>query len=71
STASSAAKTLKNTYGNDVVNEKICRRRLSAGAVMQDDFSLKDEPRAGCSKISILSNWKLPLMQIQPALLEN
>ncbi|KAM3179950.1 hypothetical protein ACTXT7_017270, partial [Hymenolepis weldensis] len=55
---SSTAKTLKDTYGNDVVNEK-------------DDFSLIDGPRAGCSKNSILSNCKLPLMKIQPALLEN
>ncbi|KAF2357242.1 Reverse transcriptase RNA-dependent DNA polymerase [Trinorchestia longiramus] len=47
-TASSAAKTLKDTYGNDVANEKTCRRWFSR--FKKDDFSLKDEPRAGCSK---------------------
>ncbi|VUZ46934.1 unnamed protein product, partial [Hymenolepis diminuta] len=69
-TASSAANTLKDTYGNDVVSEKTCRRWFSAGGFKKDDFSLKDEPRVGCSKNSLLSNWKLPLMKIQSALLE-
>ncbi|VUZ53011.1 unnamed protein product [Hymenolepis diminuta] len=45
-TASSAAKTLKDTFGNDVVNEKTCRRRFSAGDFKKDDFGLKDKPRA-------------------------
>ncbi|KAM3185002.1 hypothetical protein ACTXT7_007250 [Hymenolepis weldensis] len=70
-TPSSAATTLKDTYGNDVVNEKTCRRWFSSGGFKKDDFSLKDGPRAGCSKKSILCNCKLPLMKIQPALLEN
>ncbi|VUZ46173.1 unnamed protein product [Hymenolepis diminuta] len=69
--ASSAANTLKDTYGNDVVNEKTCRRWFSADGFKKDDPSLKDESRAGCSKNSILSSCKLPLMKIQPALLEN
>ncbi|KAM3173276.1 hypothetical protein ACTXT7_012830 [Hymenolepis weldensis] len=64
-------KTLKDTYGSDVVNEKTCRRWFSAGGLKKDDFNLKDEPRAGCSKNSILSIFKLPLMKIQLALLEN
>ncbi|VUZ45274.1 unnamed protein product, partial [Hymenolepis diminuta] len=58
-TASSAPKTLNDTCGNDVVNEKTCRRWFSAGGFKKDDFSLKNEPRAGCSKNSILSNCKL------------
>lgn len=58
-TASSAAKTLKDTYGNDVVNEKTCRRWFSR--FKKDDFSLKDEPRAGCSK-------KLNSEQLQAAI---
>ncbi|KAM3187405.1 hypothetical protein ACTXT7_002381 [Hymenolepis weldensis] len=66
-----SSKKLKEIYGNDVVNEKTCRRWFSAGDIKKDDFSLKDEPRAGCSKNSILSNCKLPLMKIQPAQLEN
>ncbi|KAM3179430.1 hypothetical protein ACTXT7_000545 [Hymenolepis weldensis] len=41
--SSAAAKTLKDTYANDVVNEKICRRWFSAGGFKKDDFSLKDE----------------------------
>ncbi|KAM3174760.1 hypothetical protein ACTXT7_009890 [Hymenolepis weldensis] len=39
--SSAAAKALKNTYGNDVVNEKTCRRWLSR--FKRDDLSLKDE----------------------------
>ncbi|VUZ54812.1 unnamed protein product [Hymenolepis diminuta] len=70
-TASSVAKILKDTYGNDVVKEKTSRRWFSAGGFKKDDFSLKDEPRAGCSKNSILSNCKLPLMKILPERLEN
>ncbi|KAM3183773.1 hypothetical protein ACTXT7_009708 [Hymenolepis weldensis] len=38
-TVSSAAKTLKNTYGNNVVNEK----NLQKVVFKKDDFSLKDE----------------------------
>ncbi|VUZ55560.1 unnamed protein product [Hymenolepis diminuta] len=53
------------------MNEKICRRCSSADSFKKDDFNLKDKPRARCSKYSILSNWKLPLMKIQPAILEN
>ncbi|KAM3187878.1 hypothetical protein ACTXT7_001375 [Hymenolepis weldensis] len=45
-TASSAAKTLKDTYGNDVVNEKTCRRWFSAGGFKNDDFSLKNKQHA-------------------------
>ncbi|KAM3172289.1 hypothetical protein ACTXT7_014840 [Hymenolepis weldensis] len=56
-------------HANDV-NEKIWRRWFSAGGFKKDDFSLKDEPRAGCSKNLILINCKLPLMKIHPALLE-
>ncbi|KAM3175514.1 hypothetical protein ACTXT7_008360 [Hymenolepis weldensis] len=59
------------TYGNDVLNEKTCRMWFSAGGFKKDHFSLKDEPITGHSKNSILSNRKLPLMKIQPALLEN
>ncbi|VUZ43445.1 unnamed protein product [Hymenolepis diminuta] len=44
-TASSAAKTLKHTYGNDAVNEKTYRRWFSAGGFKKDDFSLKNERR--------------------------
>ncbi|KAM3187569.1 hypothetical protein ACTXT7_002070 [Hymenolepis weldensis] len=40
------AKTLKDTYGNDVVYEKTYRR----SHFKKDDFSLKDEPRTGYSK---------------------
>ncbi|KAM3171050.1 hypothetical protein ACTXT7_017381 [Hymenolepis weldensis] len=67
--SSAAAKTLKDTYGNDVVNEKTGRRWLSR--FKKDDYSLIDEPRAGCPKNSILSNCKLPLIKNQLALLEN
>ncbi|VDL19060.1 unnamed protein product [Hymenolepis diminuta] len=51
--AAAAAETLKDTYGNDVVNEKTRRRWFSTGDFEKDDLSLKDErgePRAGCSK---------------------
>ncbi|VUZ44681.1 unnamed protein product, partial [Hymenolepis diminuta] len=66
------AKTLKDTCGNDVVNEKICGNWFSPSHFKKDDFNVsRDEPRAGCSKNSILGNWKLALMKIQPALLEN
>ncbi|KAM3181256.1 hypothetical protein ACTXT7_014727 [Hymenolepis weldensis] len=58
--SSAAAKTLKDTYANDVVNEKIWRRWFSAGGFKKDEFGLKDESRAGCSKNSIVSNCKLP-----------
>ncbi|VUZ55832.1 unnamed protein product [Hymenolepis diminuta] len=49
-TASSSAKTLKHTYGNDVVNKRTGRRWFSPSRFKKDDFSLKDELRAGCSK---------------------
>ncbi|KAM3186491.1 hypothetical protein ACTXT7_004209 [Hymenolepis weldensis] len=49
-TASSSAKTLKDTYANEVVNEKTWRKWFSAGDFKKDDFSLKYKPRAGCSK---------------------
>ncbi|VUZ54300.1 unnamed protein product [Hymenolepis diminuta] len=49
-TTTSVAKTLKDIYGNDVVNEKTYRGWLFAGGFKRDDFSLKDETRAGCSK---------------------
>ncbi|VUZ38921.1 unnamed protein product [Hymenolepis diminuta] len=65
-TVSSTAKTFEDTDGNDVVNAKTCRRWFSAGSFKKDDLSLKDEPRAGCSKSPTLSNCKLPLMKIQP-----
>ncbi|KAM3173204.1 hypothetical protein ACTXT7_012972 [Hymenolepis weldensis] len=73
-TTSSVAKTLKDTYGNDFVNEKTCRRWSSAGGFKKDAFSLKDREtnrEQDALKNSILSNCKLPLMKIQPALLEN
>ncbi|KAM3188174.1 hypothetical protein ACTXT7_000838 [Hymenolepis weldensis] len=44
-TENSAAKTLKDTYGNDIVNEKTYRRWFSSGGLKKDDFSLKDERR--------------------------
>ncbi|KAM3188140.1 hypothetical protein ACTXT7_000909 [Hymenolepis weldensis] len=71
-----SSKTLKDTYvvTNNVVNEKACRSWFSAGGFKKDDFSLKDERRTESrmlKKNSILSNCKLPLMKIQPALLEN
>ncbi|VUZ42823.1 unnamed protein product, partial [Hymenolepis diminuta] len=47
-TAGSTAKTLQDTHGNDVVNEKTYRRWVSH--FKKNDFSLKDEPGAGCSK---------------------
>ncbi|KAM3176859.1 hypothetical protein ACTXT7_005667 [Hymenolepis weldensis] len=43
--AAAAAKTLKDTYANDVVNGKTCRRWFSAGGFEKDDLSLKDERR--------------------------
>ncbi|VUZ39365.1 unnamed protein product [Hymenolepis diminuta] len=48
--ASSAAKTLKDTCGNDVVDKETCRRWFSPSRFKKDDFRLKDEPRVGCSK---------------------
>ncbi|VUZ49072.1 unnamed protein product, partial [Hymenolepis diminuta] len=63
--ASLAAKTLKHTYATDVLNEKTCRRWFSSSRFKQDDFDLKDESRTGDSKLSILSNWNLPLMEIK------
>ncbi|VUZ48870.1 unnamed protein product [Hymenolepis diminuta] len=56
---------------NDVVNKKIYRRWFSAGGFEKDDLSLKDGPRAGWPKNSILSNCELPLMKIQLALPED
>ncbi|VUZ45547.1 unnamed protein product [Hymenolepis diminuta] len=63
-TASSAAKTLKDTHRNDVVNEKICRRWFSAGDFKKDDFSLKDKLRTECSR-------KLNSEQLQVTIDEN
>ncbi|VUZ49075.1 unnamed protein product, partial [Hymenolepis diminuta] len=63
--ASLAAKTLKHTCATDVLNEKTCRRWCLPSRFKQDDFDLKDESRTGDSKLSILSNWKLPLMEIK------
>ncbi|KAM3188079.1 hypothetical protein ACTXT7_001032 [Hymenolepis weldensis] len=54
-TAAAAAKTLKDTYGNDVVNE-----RTAEGDFLQT----RDKPRAGCSK-------KLNSEQLQVAADEN
>ncbi|VUZ40301.1 unnamed protein product [Hymenolepis diminuta] len=67
-TTSSAAKTLKNTLGSDAVNQKTCRRWFTAVAFKKNDFSLRNETRAGCSK---KLNCNLPLMKMQPAILEN
>ncbi|VUZ44917.1 unnamed protein product [Hymenolepis diminuta] len=70
-----AAKTLKDTYGNDVVNEKIRRRWFSADGFEKDDLSPKDEREMNreqdAQKNSILSNGNLALMEMQLALLEN
>ncbi|VUZ57669.1 unnamed protein product, partial [Hymenolepis diminuta] len=49
-TASSAAKTLKNTYRNDIVNEKTCRRWFSPSRFKKDDFSLKDNRELDAQK---------------------
>ncbi|VUZ55407.1 unnamed protein product [Hymenolepis diminuta] len=50
-TANSAPETLKDNYGNDVMNKKTCRRWFSTGGFKKGDFSLKDdEPRGGSSK---------------------
>ncbi|KAM3187385.1 hypothetical protein ACTXT7_002421 [Hymenolepis weldensis] len=64
--SSAAAKTVKDTYGNDVVNEKTCRKWFSAGGFEKDDFGLKDErqTKSRMLKNSILSNWTLALMKI-------
>ncbi|VUZ45680.1 unnamed protein product [Hymenolepis diminuta] len=67
--ASSAVKALKDTYASDVVNEKTCRRWFSLSRFKKDGSGLKDKPRAGCSKNSILNNCKLTLMKIQSAIL--
>ncbi|VUZ42035.1 unnamed protein product [Hymenolepis diminuta] len=42
-TTSSVAKTLKGTYVNDVVKEKICKKWFSLSRFKRNDFSLKDE----------------------------
>ncbi|VUZ44137.1 unnamed protein product [Hymenolepis diminuta] len=42
-TAGSAANTLKETYTNDVVDEKTSRKCFSASGFKKDDFSLKDK----------------------------
>ncbi|KAF2358509.1 G protein-coupled receptor rhodopsin-like [Trinorchestia longiramus] len=47
-TTISAGRRFKDTYGNDVVNKKTCRRWFPR--FKKDDFSLKDELRKGCSK---------------------
>ncbi|VUZ41818.1 unnamed protein product, partial [Hymenolepis diminuta] len=38
------------TYGNDVVSKMTWRRWVSPSHFKKDDFSLKGESRAGCSK---------------------
>ena len=48
STASLAAKSLQNTYGNNVISVKTCRRWFSH--FKKNDFTLKDEQRCGCFK---------------------
>ncbi|VUZ47281.1 unnamed protein product, partial [Hymenolepis diminuta] len=58
----SAANTLKDTCGNNVVSEKTCKRWFSC--FEKDEFGLKDEPRAGCSR-------KLKSEQLQFAIDEN
>ncbi|VUZ42446.1 unnamed protein product [Hymenolepis diminuta] len=74
-TASSAAKTLKDTYGDDFVNEKTCRRWFSAGDFKKDDFSLKDKRRTESRVLKKLDSEQLQVAidenQIQPALLQN
>ncbi|VUZ50120.1 unnamed protein product [Hymenolepis diminuta] len=47
-TPSSAAKTLKDTYEDDVANEKTCRRWFSPSLFKKDDFRLKDKPKVEC-----------------------
>ncbi|KAM3171990.1 hypothetical protein ACTXT7_015474 [Hymenolepis weldensis] len=63
-TASSAATTLKDTYGNDVVNKKTCRRWFSR--FRKDDFSLKDKRRTESRMLK-----KLHSEQLQVATDEN
>ncbi|KAM3172467.1 hypothetical protein ACTXT7_014472 [Hymenolepis weldensis] len=63
---SAAAKTLKDTYANDVVNEKTCRRWFSAGGFKKDDFSLKDERRTESRMLK-----KLNSDQLQVGIVEN
>ncbi|VUZ48881.1 unnamed protein product, partial [Hymenolepis diminuta] len=74
-TAAAAAETLKDTYGNDVVNEKTHRKWFSAGGFEKDDLSLKNEREMNreqdAQRNSIPSSCKLALMKIQPTLLEN
>ncbi|VUZ41892.1 unnamed protein product [Hymenolepis diminuta] len=51
------------------MNGKTCRRWFLS--LKKYVLSLKDESGAGFSENSILNNCKLPLMKIQPPLLEN
>ena len=46
--ARTATKSIQRVYGNDVVNERSCRRWFSR--FRSGDFSLKDEPRKGRPK---------------------
>ncbi|KAM3179438.1 hypothetical protein ACTXT7_000553 [Hymenolepis weldensis] len=57
--SSAAAKTLKDTYANDVVNEKTCRRWFSAGGFKKDDFSLKDERRTESRMLKKTQFWAI------------
>ena len=46
--ASTAAKSIQNTYGNHTLNERSCRRWFSR--FRSGDFNLKDEPKEGRPK---------------------
>ncbi|VUZ46620.1 unnamed protein product, partial [Hymenolepis diminuta] len=39
----------RDTHGDDVANEKACKRWFSPSRFKKDEFRLKDEPRAGYS----------------------
>ncbi|KAM3186517.1 hypothetical protein ACTXT7_004144 [Hymenolepis weldensis] len=55
--SSVAAKTLKDTYGNDVVIEKTCRGWFSR--FKKDNFSLKDERRTASRMLKKLNSEQL------------
>ncbi|VUZ50273.1 unnamed protein product, partial [Hymenolepis diminuta] len=61
-----SSKTLKHTYGNDIVNEKTFRRWFSVGYFKKDDISLKDERRTESRMLM-----KLNSEQLQVAIDEN
>ena len=56
STVSSAAKSLQNTYGNNVISVKTCRRWFSR--FKKNDFTLKDDQR--CGRFKGLNSEELP-----------